>query len=277
MYRLSKNDIMLIKMALSEDINGGDITSIAIAANKPILAHIIAKEEGIIAGINIAIACFREIDKKIRIKKIINDGERVEPGSIILELRGSSKSILSCERTSLNFLGSLSGIATLTSRFVKEAFPCKIYDTRKTTPCFRRQEKYAVKIGGGYNHRFGLYDEILIKDNHIKIAGGIKGAIKMVRKAYPKRRIEVEVEDLDGVYEAIANGVDIIMLDNFDIETMKIAIDLIRKENKKIKIETSGGVTLSNVGEIAKLKPDMISIGALTHSAKSLDLSCEVL
>lgn len=276
MYRTTKIDRNLIKMALSEDIGGGDITSIAIASERDILAQIIAKEDGIIAGIDIAIACFFEIDKNIKIKKLIKDGEMVKEGSIILEIRGCANSILSCERTALNFLGSLSGIATLTSKFVKAAFPCKIYDTRKTTPCFRRQEKYAVKIGGGHNHRFGLYDEILIKDNHIKIAGSIKRAIEMVRKRYPKRKIEVETEDLDGVYEAILNGAEIIMLDNFDIETMKRAISMIRNENKGIKIEVSGGITLSNVGEIAKLKPDMISIGALTHSAKSLDLSLEV-
>lgn len=277
MYRLTKTDRALIRMALLEDIGKGDITSIAIASGFSILAQIIAKEEGIIAGIDIAIACFYETDPKCKIKKQIKDGERASPDSIILEITGCAKSILSCERTSLNFLASLSGIATLTSKFVNAAYPCKIYDTRKTTPGFRRMEKYAVKIGGGYNHRFGLYGEILIKDNHIKIAGGIKEAIKRVREKYPRKRIEVETEDLDGVSEAILGGADIIMLDNFGIPPMKRAIAIIRKENKGIKIEVSGGITLSNIKDVARLNPDIISIGALTHSAKSLDLSLEVL
>jgi len=277
MYKLTESDRALIKMALKEDIGEGDITSSAIAKDSFVKAQIIAKEGGIIAGTSLAIACFNEIDSKIKIKKILNDGERVKRGSIILEVSGCGEAILSSERTALNFLASLSGIATLTSKFVKLAFPCKIYDTRKTTPGFRRQEKYAVRIGGGYNHRFGLFDEILIKDNHIKIAGSIKDAVKSVKKRYPEKKIEVETEDIEGVKEAISQGVDIIMLDNFPLPEMKEAISIIRKEDKKIKIEVSGGINLSNIKKIARLAPDIISIGSLTHSAPSLDLSLEIL
>jgi len=277
MYKLTESDRALIKMALREDIGERDITSSAISKNSFIHSKIIAKEEGIIAGISLAIACFEEIDAKIKIKKIKSDGEVVKEGSTILEITGCGESILSCERTAINFLASLSGIATLTSKFVKLAYPCKIYDTRKTTPGFRRQEKYAVRIGGGHNHRFGLFDEVLIKDNHIKIAGGIKNAILRVRREYPKKKIEVETENLNDVKEAISQGIDIIMLDNFSLGEMEEAISIIRKENKEIKIETSGGINLSNIKEIARLSPDIISIGALTHSAPSLDLSLEVL
>ncbi len=277
MYKLTESDKALIKMALEEDIGECDITSSAIAPFSFVNAQIIAKEGGIIAGIALAIACFLEIDSKIKIKEIIKDGERVKHGSIILKVSGNGQSILSCERTSLNFLSSLSGIATLTSLFVQKASPCPIYDTRKTTPCFRRMEKYAVRIGGGLNHRFGLFDEILIKDNHIKIAGGIKSAVLRVKEKNYKKKIEVETEDLKGVKEAISLGVDIIMLDNFTISEMKEAISVIRKEDKNIKIEVSGGITLSNIQDIAKLNPDIISIGSLTHSARSLDLSLEIL
>ncbi|MEW6482509.1 MAG: carboxylating nicotinate-nucleotide diphosphorylase [bacterium] len=276
MYKLTESDKALIKMALKEDIGERDLTSSAIAHCSFISAQIIAKEEGIVAGIDIANKCFLEVDSKIKIKRVIKDGEIVKPDSIILELTGCGESILSCERTTLNFLGSLSGIATLTSKFVQKASPSKIYDTRKTTPGFRRMEKYAVKIGGGYNHRFGLFDEILIKDNHIKIAGGIKKAILLVKKKYPKKKIEVETENLEQVREAISQGADIIMLDNFDILKMKEAISLIRKKDKNIKIEVSGGINLSNIEDIARFNPDIISIGALTHSAKALDVSLEI-
>ncbi|MEW6103553.1 MAG: carboxylating nicotinate-nucleotide diphosphorylase [bacterium] len=277
MYKLTESDKALIKMALKEDIGKKDITSSAIAFSSFIDAQIIAKEKGIIAGIDIAIKCFLEVDKKIEIKRIIKDGEMVKDGSIILELSGNGESILSCERTALNFLGSLSGIATLTSKFVELASCSKIYDTRKTTPGFRRMEKYAVRIGGGYNHRFGLFDEILIKDNHLKVAGGIKEAILKVKEKHPKKKIEVETENIEQVREAISQGADIVMLDNFDIPRMKEAIFIIRKENKGIKIEVSGGINLSNVKEVAILNPDIISIGALTHSAKALDVSLEIL
>ena len=277
-YKLNNEDCAIIRMALNEDIGEGDITSTAIIPERDLAdCEIIAKEDGILAGIDIAEAVFLEQDYNLGVKRLKEDGECLISGDRVLLISGEARQILSSERTALNFLQRLSGIATLTKRFVDAvADRCKIYDTRKTTPTLRRMEKYSVQAGGGYNHRFGLFDEILIKENHIAIAGGIEEAVRRVRKLYPKRFIEVETENLDEVKTAVSYRVSRIMLDNFSLSEMEKAITLIRRA-KNIQIEVSGNIELSNIKEIAGLAPDIISCGKLTHSATSLDFSLKIL
>ncbi|OGC03571.1 nicotinate-nucleotide diphosphorylase (carboxylating) [candidate division WOR-1 bacterium RIFOXYA12_FULL_43_27] len=267
----------LIKKALEEDVGSGDITTNAIVPeNKIAKAKIIAKEEGIIAGLPLAKLTYEVLDKKVRFISKVKDGCRVKSGTVIAEISGPARAILTGERLALNFLQHLSGIATLTNKFKAQSSKCKnkveILDTRKTMPLWRGAEKYAVACGGGTNHRMGLYDAILIKDNHIAIAGGIEKAIcKAQAQAQAKVRIEVEAKRISEVKEAIKIGVDRILLDNMNIKTLKQAVALCKKS--KIKTEASGGVNLKNVAAIAKTGVDYISIGALTHSAKALDIS----
>ncbi|MFW6270960.1 MAG: carboxylating nicotinate-nucleotide diphosphorylase, partial [Bacillota bacterium] len=207
------------------------------------------------------------------------DGETVVEGDVLVEIKGSTKDILKGERTALNFLQRLSGIATRTQQYVAKIkdYSVRITDTRKTTPNLRILEKYAVTAGGGYNHRMGLYDAVMIKDNHIKAAGGIKKAVKIIKENIPHTTsIEVEVEDMNGVKETLESEVDIIMLDNMTYRKMKNAVDYIRKEDKKMIIEASGGITLENVETVAETGVDIISIGALTHQINSLDISLDL-
>ncbi|MGB9857898.1 MAG: carboxylating nicotinate-nucleotide diphosphorylase [Dictyoglomaceae bacterium] len=268
----------IVEKALEEDIGCSDITTESIVPEDlNIKAYIIAKEEGIIAGIFVAEEVFKFLDKNIKFLPRISEGEKVEKGEIIIEIYGKAKAILSGERTALNFLQRLSGIATFTNYCVSLAKPynVKILDTRKTTPLLRILEKYAVKVGGGENHRFALYDMVLIKDNHIKIAGGITEAIRRVReKVSPFYKIEVETENLEQVKEALENKVDIIMLDNMDIETIKKAVEII---NGKALIEVSGNIKPEDIKIIAPLGINFISMGKLTHSVKSLDISLEIM
>ncbi|MDI6752649.1 MAG: carboxylating nicotinate-nucleotide diphosphorylase [bacterium] len=277
-YKLNNEDYTIIRMALTEDVGKGDITSTSIIPEGySVDSEIIAKEDGILAGIEIAEAVFLEQGYNLSVKRLKEDGEALISGDRVLSIQGEARQILSAERTALNFLQRLSGIATLTKRFVNVvAGRCKIYDTRKTTPALRRMEKYSVQAGGGYNHRFGLFDEILIKENHIAIANGIEEAVRRIRKLYPKRFIEVETENLEEVKTAISCRISRIMLDNFSLSEMEKAITLIRRA-KNIQIEVSGNITLSNIGEIASLSPDIISCGKLTHSATSLDFSLKIL
>jgi nicotinate-nucleotide pyrophosphorylase (carboxylating) len=276
-YELNEEDCATIRMALTEDVGEGDITSTAIASEGYCVdCEIIVKEDGILAGIDIAQAVFWQQDHNLEVKRLKEDGECLIPQDRVLLISGEARQILSAERTALNFLQRLSGIATLTKRFVDAvAGKCKIYDTRKTMPTLRRMEKYAVLAGGGRNHRFGLFDKILIKENHIAIAGGIEEAVRRARKIDPKRFIEVETESLEEVKTAISCRVCRIMLDNFSPEDMKKAIDLI-KEAKDIEIEVSGNIELANIKEIAELGPDIISCGRLTHSAPCLDFSLKI-
>ncbi|GAI13328.1 unnamed protein product, partial [marine sediment metagenome] len=206
----------------------------------------------------------------------IKDGKKILPGEVLTEITGSAQTILKGERVALNFLQRMSGIATITSKFCQEVkdFPVRIVDTRKTTPGLRILEKYAVRMGGGYNHRFGLYDAVLIKDNHLALVGGIKPAVNSVRKQISHTvKTEVEVENLSQLEEALKMHVDIIMLDNMDLDTMKEAVKMAKG---KALIEASGGITLEKVREIAQTGVDLISVGALTHSVKSLDISMEI-
>ncbi|SFB46502.1 carboxylating nicotinate-nucleotide diphosphorylase [Clostridium frigidicarnis] len=262
-----------ILSALEEDINNEDITTCAILQNKVIgQAELIAKEEGTIAGLSIFKRVF-QILGNVGIEFYFKDGDFVKKGCIIGKITGDMRNILSGERTALNFLQRMSGIATTTRKYSDKLqdLKAKVLDTRKTTPNMRAFEKYAVKMGGGYNHRFNLSDGVLIKDNHIGAAGSIKEAVERVRKYNSfVRKIEVEVENLNMVKEALEEKVDIIMLDNMSIGEIKEAVSLIRE---KATIEVSGNVSLDNIRDIGETGVDYISIGALTHSSPILDLS----
>jgi len=264
--------------AITEDIGDGDHSSLAcIPAEKQGKAVLLVKEAGIIAGVEVAEKVFEVIDSKLIVKRFITDGTAVEPGNIVFEVNGSVQSILKSERLVLNIMQRMSGIATRTNSYVKlvEGTGTQILDTRKTTPNMRFLEKAAVVIGGGANHRFGLYDMIMLKDNHVDFAGGVKEAVRKT-KAYlqqtgKKLKIEVEVRNLKEVEEVLAEGgVDRIMLDNFTPELSKEAVKLI---NKQAEIESSGGITHETIRSYAECGVDFISVGALTHHIKSLDLS----
>ncbi len=267
----------IIAKAILEDIGNNDITTqLTVPEDLEIKAELLAMEDGIIVGLELAAMIFTFENEKVRFLPVVKEGEKVSGGQVFGRVYGPARAILRAERVALNFLQWLSGIATQTARFVKavEGCPVKIYDTRKTTPTLRMLEKYGVRVGGGYNHRFGLYDGILIKENHIRAAGGIKNAVERVRAA--GMEIEVETETLDEVREAVSTGADIIMLDNMDITTMKEAVGIIRGEREGILIEASGGINLGNIREAAMTGVDRISIGAITHSHTALDISLEV-
>ena len=274
---MSYNIQGIIETALREDIGAGDITTTATVDKKAEgSAEIIVKEGLIVAGILIAEAVFKTVDAGIAFKAFVKDGESVKKGKTIARISGRLSSLLAGERVALNFLQRLSGIATLTSYFVAKVKGCraKILDTRKTTPGLRILEKYAVRMGGGFNHRFGLCDGILIKDNHIAAVGSITEAVLRARENIPHNMlIEVEAKNLDEVRGAILAGADVIMLDNMKPAVMKQAVKII---GKKALIEASGGVNLQNVMVIAKTGVDFISVGALTHSARAVDISMEV-
>jgi nicotinate-nucleotide pyrophosphorylase (carboxylating) len=266
----------LIELALSEDIGKGDLTSEAtIEEDLKAKGIIVAKKEGVIAGLEIAKMVFHQLDPHLVFESSFKDGNKVNKGEEVATLKGQVKSILSVERTALNFLQRLSGIATLTSKYLEKIkdTQVKILDTRKTTPGLRALEKYAVKMGGGENHRMGLFDMILIKDNHIKAVGNISKAIQRAKNKCPHEKIEVETKNLEEVKEATSSGADWIMLDNMSIEEMKKAVKMIRSSQKEIKIEASGRIDLNNVREVALTGVDFISVGTLTHSAPALDFS----
>jgi nicotinate-nucleotide pyrophosphorylase (carboxylating) len=266
----------LIRLALSEDIGRGDITSQTLIPDSLTgKAVIVAKQEGIIAGLEEAKQVFQTVDSGIVFKCLKKDGEQVKAKEKIALIQGRVRNILSAERTALNFIQKLSGIASLTAKYVEKVkgTKAKILDTRKTTPGMRILEKYAVKMGGGENHRMGLYDMVLIKENHIKAAGGISKAVNKAKTKCGERKIEIEVRDFKEVLEAALTATDWIMLDNMNVREMEKAVSLIRSANKRIKIEASGGITLKNVRDIALTDVDFISVGALTHSAPALDLS----
>ncbi len=266
----------LIDRALREDIGPGDVTTGAtVPAGARGRGAIVAKAHGVICGLPVASAVFRAVDEGISLSPRARDGEPVQPGDVVAVVEGSLRGILTAERTALNFLARLSGIATLTARFVEAVAPYRavILDTRKTTPGWRYLEKYAVRCGGGRNHRMGLYDMVLIKDNHIAVCGSITEAVRRVRTAGAALPVEVEVRNLEELREALELGVDRILLDNFAVEEIAEAV---RIAAGRVPLEASGGVTLENVAEIAATGVDYISVGALTHSAPALDLSLEL-
>lgn len=267
----------LIELALAEDIGSGDFTTQAtIPESVRGRGVIIAKAHGVICGLPVAAAVFRAVDERISFAPQVQDGEPVQPGDRVAEVEGPLRGILIGERVALNFLARLSGVATLTARFVEAVapYPAVILDTRKTTPGWRHLEKYAVRCGGARNHRMGLYDMVLIKDNHIAACGSVAEAVRRVRAAGVALSIEVEVKNLEELGEALELGVDRILLDNFSMESLARAVRIVAG---RVPLEASGGVTLENVAEIAATGVDYISVGALTHSAPALDLSLELL
>lgn len=268
----------LVKAALKEDINTGDLTTDnLIPDNINVTANLKVKANGIIAGFSVAEVVFKLLDPDIIWEPLMDDGDKVESGKIIANFNGSYKAILKGERTALNFLQRISGIATQTNKYVKALNGLKtiILDTRKTVPGHRILDKYAVKMGGGTNHRFGLFDLVMIKDNHIKIAGGISNAVIEIKaKIENTIKIEVETSMLEEVEEAINTDVDIIMLDNMSIDQMKKAVKLI---DGKVLTEASGNVTLESVRKIAETGVDFISVGELTHSVKALDIGLYII
>lgn len=272
-----KNFEKVISTALKEDIGKRDVTTdLLIPKKEKAAATFIAKQDGIIAGLDIAKMVFKKLDEKIKWENFVEDGVKVKAGTKIAEVKGSVRALLSGERTALNFLQRISGIATLTSVYVEKisGTNAKILDTRKTVPGLRLFDKYAVKCGGGTNHRIGLFDMVMIKDNHIKAAGSITKAVNKIRKSIPKKmKIEVEATNIREVEEAMKLNVDVIMLDNMNLNEMKVAVQLI---NKKCFVEASGGVNLETVRAIAETGVDFISVGALTHSVNALDISMKI-
>lgn len=268
------NTDQLIQIALTEDIGSGDVTTDPIVEDhRTGEGKIVAKESMVLAGLDVAYEVFRTLDPAIAFKTSYKDGDHITKGSTILQLSGKLRALLQGERTALNFLQRLSGIATITRRYVDRiaGTGVRLVDTRKTTPGWRPLEKYAVRMGGGYNHRFGLYDGVLIKENHIEAAGGITEAVTRIRTAsHHLLNIEVEVTNLEQVKEAIENKVDTIMLDNMASDKITEAVSLI---NGRALVEVSGGVNLDNILDLAKTGVDIISVGALTHSARAVDMS----
>jgi nicotinate-nucleotide pyrophosphorylase (carboxylating) len=267
----------IIKAALAEDIGAGDMTTQAIVSRKKKgRAQVIAKDDFVLAGMDVFEETFRLLDENIKVKKIINDGGRAKKGNIIAEVSGSLFYMLQAERVALNLLQRMSGIATLAAKYMEavRGTKAKILDTRKTVPGLRILDKMAVRFGGGSNHRTGLYDGVLIKDNHIEVAGGIAAAVKAQRKRLPHTlKIEVETKNMQEVKEALNCGVDIIMLDNMTVPAMKKAVTLIAG---RALVEASGNVTLQNVAVIAATGVDLISVGELTHSVRAADISLKI-
>ncbi|GAC1380596.1 MAG: carboxylating nicotinate-nucleotide diphosphorylase [Ktedonobacteraceae bacterium] len=278
---MRKIPVDVIQRALEEDGAAYDITTLStVPAGQLAQASIIARQAGVVAGLAIAVATFRIFDKHVSVDMLVEDGAVVTPEQVLARLHGSARSLLSAERVALNFLGRLSGIATVTSRCVRavEGTSVRILDTRKTTPGLRGLEKDAVLLGGGQNHRYGLSDGVLIKDNHIKAAGGIVQAIAAARRtAQHLLKIEVDCETLLEVRQALEADADVILLDNMDTETMRHAVELVRRHASKVLIEASGniGTNSERLAAVAATGVDFISLGALTHSAPNFDVSLE--
>ena len=272
----------LVTRLLAEDIGYGDITTLALVPPQAQgYGRFLAKEALVLAGLEVAFAVFRTVDSTIRLDGALQDGALLSPGSILAEIHGPARALLTAERVALNLLQRLSGVATATRRYVEAVRHTKarIIDTRKTTPGLRLLEKYAVQVGGGHNHRFGLGDGVLIKDNHIAIAGGISTAISLARQAVSHlQKIEVEVEDFTQLREALAAGAEAILLDNMTPEQTREAVHLVRETpgGERILLESSGGITLQTVHLYAEAGVDLISVGALTHSAPAVDISLEM-
>lgn len=272
----------LIDLALAEDLPAGDITTEAIIPEGELARAVFqAKQVGVLAGIEVAARVFRKLDPGVEFIKRLEDGQEFQPGQVLAEVSGRAASLLKGERTALNFLQRLSGVASLTRLFVEatRGTRARILDTRKTTPGWRQLEKYAVRMGGGTNHRMNLSDMMLIKDNHLRQAGGIAPALKKAReylraRSMPEVKIEVEATSLAEVREALDNGADWIMLDNMTLEEIRAAVELV---SGRVPLEASGRVNLQNVRELALTGVDYISVGALTHSFKSADISLEFL
>lgn len=263
-----------VRRALNEDLGPGDITTQAtVSAGRRATAQIVSRSPGVLCGWPAAELAYRLLDPTVELEPLVAEGGRLSPGQILARAHGQARALLSAERVALNFLQHLSGIATATAHAVLavKPFPVTIVDTRKTTPGLRMLEKYAVRIGGGANHRLGLSDAVLIKDNHLELAGGVGSAVALVRgRVGPLVKVEVEAETLAQVEEALAAGADVIMLDNMPLETMRRAVEMVAG---RALLEASGNVTPANAAQVAATGVDFISLGSITHSAPPLDLS----
>ncbi|UCH34475.1 MAG: carboxylating nicotinate-nucleotide diphosphorylase [Armatimonadota bacterium] len=267
----------IVRRALAEDVGRGDVTSQAVVPTAAKCAAAVAmREAGVIAGLAVAEIVFREVDAGVDFRASAADGDAVDKGAVVAEVSGPARAVLTAERTALNFLQRMSGIATLTRRYVSAVAgtSARILDTRKTAPGLRRLDKWAVALGGGTNHRFGLYDGILIKDNHLRLAGGVRAAVGAAKQGAPHRlRVQVEVESLEQAREALDARAESLLLDNMSPRDMRAVVELARG---RALTEASGGVTLKNVREIAETGVDFISVGALTHSAPALDIALDI-
>ncbi|WP_426449988.1 carboxylating nicotinate-nucleotide diphosphorylase [Paenibacillus sp. S-38] len=281
MYELTGSELeKSLRLWLQEDIGMGDVTTMTtIPADSTAKGIIHVKDTGIVAGLPVAQAVFALVDPSLRFETKAVEGQQAEYGTVLAEVTGSTRSILLGERLALNLLQRMSGIATRTRQYVDrlEGLPTRLVDTRKTTPGHRMLEKYAVRVGGGHNHRFGLYDAVMIKDNHIKGSGGIAKAIAAARAQIPHTmKIEVEVENFEQLEEALSARPDIVMLDNMSTEQMKQAVQRMKQEAPHIMVEASGSVTLDTVRSIAETGVDVISVGRLTYSVQALDISLDL-
>ncbi len=266
----------IVALALEEDLGGGDITAEAtIPPDRRCAAVILAKAPGVVAGVEVVQSVFRAVDPDVHVEILVADGTPVVPQFDLITIEGPARSVLAGERTALNLLGRMCGVATATREYVKAVAGtgARILDTRKTMPGMRALDKYAVACGGGVNHRMGLYDAFLIKDNHLRVAGGIMQAVALARAAHPDLAITVEVESLDQLREAVGCAAERIMLDNMPIEVMREAVTI---AGAHAELEASGGITLATIREVALTGVDFISVGAITHSARWLDVSMEV-
>ncbi len=269
-----------VQSALAEDVGSGDVTSLAIVSAEALAkAFMVAREPLVIAGLDLAEAAFSEISPAIKIVRIARDGQMVKAGQQLMTVEGPARAILSAERVALNFVQRLSGVATLTAQFVEavKGMRAKILDTRKTTPGWRRLEKYAVTCGGGQNHRLGLFDMVLIKDNHLaalknESPNPIAAAVERARAKYPPLKIEVEADTVEQVKQAVEAGADIVLLDNMNLTQLRLAVQMAKG---RAQTEASGGVNLSTVREIAETGVDFISVGAMTHSARATDIALD--
>ena len=275
-WRVSPEVERIVQLALEEDIGTGDISSVVFSDDARTRASFVAKGSGVVAGLPVVEMTFAHLDRQVVLRGHTSDGAVVEPGQEIAHVEGPTRSLLLGERVALNFLQRLSGIASVTRRFVDavKGFDVTILDTRKTAPGLRVLDKYAVRAGGGANHRFGLYDGVLLKDNHVRAAGGVERAVALIRERLSApARIEVEVTTLDEVADALRARADIIMLDNMSLADMTAGVKLI---DRQALVEASGGITLETVRDVAATGVNWISVGALTHSVKALDISMEV-
>jgi nicotinate-nucleotide pyrophosphorylase (carboxylating) len=282
MEPLSAEDVrQAVRQALAEDVGSGDVTTLATVPHDAIAtAAMVAREPLVVAGLPLALAAFTEQGPSLQTERLAQEGDCVSAGARLIKVRGAAHAILSAERVALNFVQRLSGIATLTAQFVDavRGTRAQLLDTRKTTPGLRRLEKYAVRCGGGRNHRFGLFDLVLIKDNHLAALAGaapnpIAAAVQRSRSHYPQLKVEVEADTLEQVEQAVAAGADIILLDNMRPDQLRAAVSMVAG---RAETEASGGVTLANVREIAQSGVDFISVGALTHSARAVDVALEI-
>jgi nicotinate-nucleotide pyrophosphorylase (carboxylating) len=266
----------VVALALAEDVGSGDVTTEStVDADARCRAELVVEEDGVVCGLPVAAAVFSALDERVSLERRIHEGERVAPDTVVAELEGPARALLTGERTALNLLARLSGIATLTSRYVDAVAGTRahILDTRKTTPGLRALEKYAVRCGGGVNHRLGLHDAVLVKENHIRAAGSITAAVDALRRLNVALPVEVEAETFADIREAFVSGVERILLDNMTPDEVLAAVELVAG---RAQLEASGGITLENVRAFAEAGVDFISIGALTHSVRSLHVSLEV-